>query len=380
MQILLNIINYFCVGSSLLLAFLLIANPQKVNKKANRWFGVFILCIFWLLFGDALIEKKVFPTNEYWVLAMNFPNFILAPIFYLSVTYYINPTKKWRSKDLLLFPFAFFIIGLNIFVKLMRNPGETDEEFFPPWFLIAFGIVFSLQLIPYFYLSYRKIIKHQKNIRLFSSTLENVDLKWLEYMIIGSLVMAAFWIANILLQPTVAGIYLNIMSNSIYLLGFFFIGYHSVKQKEIYPYNEEEKEGLEEIIIETDTPAENRKKLLPDEKLEEAKTELAHLMEKEKPFFDCELSLVKLAHQMNTSTHILSYVINNGFDENFYQFVNRYRVEEAKKLILNPKMSHFNLIGIAYEVGFNSKTVFNTTFKKYTELTPTEFKKNMMIN
>lgn len=163
-------------------------------------------------------------------------------------------------------------------------------------------------------------------------------------------------------------------------MGFFFIGYHSVKQKEIYPYNEEEKEGLEEIITETDVPAENRKKLLPDAKLEEAKTELAHLMEKEKPFFDCELSLVKLAHQMNTSTHILSYIINNGFDENFYQFVNRYRVEEAKKLILNPKMSHFNLIGIAYEVGFNSKTVFNTTFKKYTELTPTEFKKNMMIN
>lgn len=201
MQIILNIINYFCVGSSLLLAFLLIVNPQKVNKKANAWFGVFIFCIFWLLFGDILIANKLFPRNEYWILAMNFPNFILAPIFYLSVTYYINPTKKWRNKNLLLFPFAFFIIGLNIFVKLVRNPGETDEKFFPPWFFIAFGIVFSLQLIPYFYLSYRKIIKHQKNIKLFSSTLENVDLKWLEYMIIGSLVMAAFWIANILLKP-----------------------------------------------------------------------------------------------------------------------------------------------------------------------------------
>jgi AraC-like DNA-binding protein len=378
LQNILNFINYFSIGGSLLLAFLLIANPQKVNKKANVWFATFILCICLLLSGDVLMTQKLYPKNEFWGFVINFPNFILAPIFYLSVRYYINPTQKWKIRDLLLFPFGFFIIALNVFMQLIKVPGESEQQFFPPWFFLAFGIVFSLQLLPYFYFSYRKIIKHQKNIRLFSSTLENVDLKWLEYMIMGSLVMAAFWIINILFQASVAGLYLNIVSNSIYLLGFFFIAYHSVKQKEIYPFNEAQKEEINEIITETDIPAENRKKLLPDEKLKEAKTELEKLMERNKPFFDCELSLIKLAHQMNTSTHILSYVINNGFDENFYQFVNRYRVEEAKKLILNPKMSHFNLIGIAYEVGFNSKTVFNTTFKKYTELTPTEFKKTMV--
>jgi len=51
-------------------------------------------------------------------------------------------------------------------------------------------------------------------------------------------------------------------------------------------------------------------------------------------------------------------------EENFYQFVNRYRIEESKKLLLNPDMNHLSLVGIGYEVGFNSKTVFNTTFKK----------------
>lgn len=375
LQDILDIINYFCVGSSLLLAFLLITNPQKVNKKANLWFGVFIFCIFWLLFGDVLIAKKLFPRNEYWIFLMNFPNFIIAPIFYLSVTYYINPTKKWSNRDLMLFPFAFFIIAINIYIKIMRNPGETDEEFFPPWFFLAFGIVFSLQLIPYFYLSYRKITKHQKNIRLFSSTVENVDLKWLEYMIVGSLVMAAFWIMNILFQASLNTTYLSIVSNSIYLMAFFFIAYHSVKQKEIYPFNQAQKEELSEIIIETDTPEENRRKLLTDEKLAECKEELIKLMDTEKPFLDSELSLVKMASLMNVSTHILSYIINNGFDENFYQFINRYRIEEAKKQILNPQMNHLSLLGIGFEVGFNSKTVFNTTFKKYTGQTPSEFKK-----
>ena len=78
---------------------------------------------------------------------------------------------------------------------------------------------------------------------------------------------------------------------------------------------------------------------------------------------------------MNCTPHQLSYIINNGFDENFYQFINRFRIEEAKKLILNPNMNHLSLLGIGFEVGFNSKSVFNTTFKKNTGKTPSEFKK-----
>ncbi|WP_333600620.1 helix-turn-helix domain-containing protein [Flavobacterium sp.] len=370
-----HIINYLSVGSSLLLAFLLIANPQKVNKKANPWFGCFILCIFFLLFSDALVASKMNPENEILGFLLNFPAFLIAPIFYLSVDYYINPTKKWKNKNFLLFSFGFFMLGLFLATLFLKNPGETNQAFFSEWFNIVFGIVFCIQLLPYFYFSYRKILRHQKNVRLFSSTLENVDLKWLEYMILSALVMAGFWIMNILFQASAAGIILNIISNFIYLVSFFFIGYHSMKQKEIYPYNEAERDEINEIIIETDIPEENRKKLLTDEKLTESKTELIQLMETEKPFLDCELSLVKLAFLMNVSTHILSYIINNGFEENFYQFVNRYRIEEAKKLIHNPKMDHFNLIGIAYEVGFNSKTVFNTTFKKFTGKTPSEFKK-----
>jgi AraC-like DNA-binding protein/flagellar biogenesis protein FliO len=378
---LLNIINYLSIGSSLMLAFLLIINPQKVNKKANLWFGAFILGICILIFGDVLIALKMSPESPELRFFLNFPGYLIAPIFYLSVDYYINPTKKWDNKNFLLFFFAIFMIVFMIatHISFIQEILSNNEKSFKIFFLFL-NVLFALQLIPFFYLAHRKIIKHQKNVRLFSSTLESVDLKWLEHMIKGTVVMGGFWIANIMLQFSSTNATFNLISNLIYLLGFFFILYHSMKQKEIYPFNEEEKEEIHEIITETDIPAENRKKLLPDEKLEEAKSDLEQLMEKDKPFFDCELSLVKLAHQMNTSTHILSYVINNGFDENFYQFVNRYRIEEAKKLILNPKMSHFNLIGIAYEVGFNSKTVFNTTFKKYTELTPTEFKKTMVTN
>ncbi|HEX8576272.1 MAG TPA: helix-turn-helix domain-containing protein [Flavobacterium sp.] len=97
-------------------------------------------------------------------------------------------------------------------------------------------------------------------------------------------------------------------------------------------------------------------------------------MKNNKPFLDCELTLVKLASMMDISIHQLSYLINTGFDENFYQFINRYRIEEANKLILDESMAHLNFQEIGFEVGFNSKSVFYATFKKYTGQTPSEYK------
>lgn len=99
-------------------------------------------------------------------------------------------------------------------------------------------------------------------------------------------------------------------------------------------------------------------------------------MQIEKPFLNSDLSLVKLAKRIDVSAHTLSYVINKGFNENFYQFINGYRITAAQKLILDSNMEHLSLLGIGFEVGFNSKTVFNTTFKKVTGKTPSEFKKS----
>ncbi|WP_435522931.1 helix-turn-helix domain-containing protein [Chryseobacterium indoltheticum] len=90
---------------------------------------------------------------------------------------------------------------------------------------------------------------------------------------------------------------------------------------------------------------------------------------------DSELNLVKLADKLSLSTHQLSYIINNGFNENFFQFINKYKVEKAQELLTNQEYSHYTIIAIGYEAGFNSKTAFNTTFKKITSYTPTEYRK-----
>ena len=103
------------------------------------------------------------------------------------------------------------------------------------------------------------------------------------------------------------------------------------------------------------------------------KTQLAKLMEQERLYLDNELSLPQLAKEMGVSSHDLSWVLNAGFGKNFFQYINAYRVVEAKILMLSEKYRHLNILGIAYSAGFNSKTTFNTTFKKETGLSPTQF-------
>ncbi|WP_276876504.1 helix-turn-helix domain-containing protein [Chryseobacterium joostei] len=101
-------------------------------------------------------------------------------------------------------------------------------------------------------------------------------------------------------------------------------------------------------------------------------------METEKPYLDGDLNLLKLSDRVQINAHQLSYLLNNGFQENFFYFVNKYRVEHAKKMLIDDSFQKLSILGIAFESGFNSKTAFNTIFKKMTDMTPSEFRKRMI--
>ena len=111
---------------------------------------------------------------------------------------------------------------------------------------------------------------------------------------------------------------------------------------------------------------------------EDIKTRLSNCMESKKVYLDPELTLKKLAQQLEIKPHQLSQVINDKFQQSFSDFVNGYRLEEAKRKLKNPKLNHLKIAAIAYESGFNSLATFNTLFKKKEKITPSEFRK--MVN
>ncbi len=132
-------------------------------------------------------------------------------------------------------------------------------------------------------------------------------------------------------------------------------------------------------ISRTGNPTENysvtKKTLLDENQIKTYKNQLLDYMVSEKPFLDIRLSLRKLAKQLRISPNHLSLVLNEGLGKNFNNFVNHYRIEEFKTVAKKPGRSYITIAALAYECGFNSKTVFNTYFKQETGLTPSEFLK-----
>ena len=98
-------------------------------------------------------------------------------------------------------------------------------------------------------------------------------------------------------------------------------------------------------------------------------------MQRHRPFTDANLTLKKLANQTNIPERQLSQTINTELQQNFYEFLNHYRIEAAKQLLVDPSYEHLTILAIAYEVGFNSKSSFNAAFKKIAGITPSQYKK-----
>ena len=103
-------------------------------------------------------------------------------------------------------------------------------------------------------------------------------------------------------------------------------------------------------------------------------------MEEEKLYQETELTLQQLSDKLGLHTYLVSQAINEGLKKNFYDLVNNYRVEEAKRLLLHPKNVNYTVLSVGFEAGFNSKTTFNTVFKKFTGLTPTEYRDKQKLN
>lgn len=98
-------------------------------------------------------------------------------------------------------------------------------------------------------------------------------------------------------------------------------------------------------------------------------------MAKQEPYLNPELTIQDLASQLDIDVRELSLLINHYLNQNFYDFINQYRIDKATQILKNPEQQKLTILEILYQIGFNSKSSFNTSFKKRTGLTPTEYRK-----
>jgi AraC-like DNA-binding protein len=357
---LINLLEILIFGSLVLLGIMLIANPLKLNKKANIWFGIFLLlwATFWIEEILSLIRFEKMELGS--LLYLRFIQFLTPVTFFISIRYFTNPGYR-IGRNLMLY---LAIPCLYLLLLILDNFLIGKLQSVLLGFILIHGFAYT-------WLSLFRIGKHKKRILHFSSNTVQIDLTWIE-----SIVWAMMFLVSgvIVFNLVFYEARLNLFMNGFVYAVVLFTAYHSQKQKEIFP--DDTQEWAEALLLLEDTETDSiQNKIMTDEKLVEEKSRLNEFLLKEEPYLDTELSLGKLAKMLNLTSHQLSYIINNGFNQNFNGFINKFRVEKAKKLLVEDrKLDTYSIIGIAFDSGFNSKTSFNTAFKKITGLTPSEFK------
>ena len=114
-------------------------------------------------------------------------------------------------------------------------------------------------------------------------------------------------------------------------------------------------------------------------RLRQVATGIKALMDEQKIYENPQLALRELSCGLNMPSYIVTKAINEVLGVNFYDLVNRYRVEEAKQPLTNPKYDRYTILRVASDAGFNSKTTFNTVFRKFTGVTPSYYRTTCRI-
>lgn len=304
-----------------------------------------------------------------------------GPFLYLYVSSltlnkkHINRKKLWHFA-----PFIGFILYLLIASRFptysegIRVDHVSDNVAKPPLLLLFFLILTALSGPIYFLLAYEKLKKSKESSLNFSA--KDVNIEWLEKLIPIFGIVWTILIVIAVIHHVFHLFTMDFCTNGLFLaLSAFVIlvGYYGLKQKKVFvaPPVEAVPEANKKPEVKYATTQ------MEGEELQQCCNMVGQYMIKEKPYLDSDLTLPKLAEGLNVSTHHLSQVINEVHDKNFFNFINKYRVEEVKRKIQDPKFKNYTLLGIAYESGFNSKSAFNRAFRNFTGTTPSKYRDSL---
>ncbi|WP_298421805.1 tetratricopeptide repeat protein [uncultured Kordia sp.] len=133
-----------------------------------------------------------------------------------------------------------------------------------------------------------------------------------------------------------------------------------------------------EIIHANDTEQKSNIKPLSAEETNAYKNLLINTLKNDQLYLNSDLSLKQLGNTINLHPNKLSWLLNTEFNKNFNDFINQYRLAHFKTIAIDPKFEHITILGLAYDSGFNSKSVFNTYFKKVENSTPSQWIKKQL--
>ena len=362
-------ILFVCILQGVVFSALLFRRGLKQRTQADLWLGLLLVFFCASLITPFIGFANIYDRNQ-WLTYFPFGNaYIYGVLIYLYVRSLTDSAHRFKNRELLFFvPAAVYLIfRLVLFAQNLEFKNWFDENYYQPFAdPIISATVFVWNAI-FLVLS----LKHYRKYRIwlnenFSDT-EKVKFDWLRnFLYVYSFVFVlsgAFDLTD------------SFVFNLSYIQYFYFelVLALATYYLAVAGYLRSAPSELRFSLVAKTEKTQTRKAILSETEFQKLKTKLQNLMEDEKPFLNSQLTLGDLAKQLGVNSSVLSRIVNSGFEKNFNDFINEYRINEFKQKLRNGRDENLNLLGIAFDCGFNSKATFNRAFKKFANSSPKDF-------
>lgn len=350
----------------------------KGNKIAHRYLGLFLFAL-----STCTVEVLLSYTNYMfkilvWVDFAEPLNFVLAPLTYLYLRTFISERFSW--KQLLHFaPFVFYLVCMSIYIYPLPDTFKYNsylDAYHPDLPFIKIEVVewgwfckirdhvndfMFVQMVIYVVVGFIELKKQFQKVGLSIFSKENSSLSWCrtQWLSFASIVLLFLIVKRTF--PSDLGD--HILSAHITFI-IYAISFSVIRQSDFFKLGEEAK------------PIKKYEKSTLTEEIQDQTLErLEVLMRKEKLFLREDFSLPFLAKKLGVSPHHLSQILNESLGQSFFDYAAQWRIAEAQRLLVSSENQHIKIEEIAEMVGYNSKSAFNTAFKKIVGQTPSQYRK-----
>jgi AraC-like DNA-binding protein len=382
---LLNIVSIITSFQAILFAIYLLSNNPK--KHPSSYFMAVFLLAYGIDFAAFFSAYYIYPVAPNTGLFLSTTLYLAPPSFFFYIKSSLYSDFRLKRKDIYnLLPFVLINLLFFPFYYLPNINGElapsNAELIFVNYIIPVNYVLLHVQGIIYLIASYIVLKRYKK---LFLENFSNVENNKYRYLLQLILILAITDSASIIKNYVMFNVggplyeYALIFVNLFALIMVCWLVYKALKSPELFTGIHSDLQSVDDIL------KDNKKIWIrgkesgydgSDENIWKIKSH----MEESSAYLDASLSLETLASQMNISSKELSILINHKMGLHFFDFVNEYRINHAKDILSDKDQKDLTVLEILYEVGFNSKSSFNTEFKKRTGLTPTDYRRKYLLS
>jgi len=360
-------------------AVVLLATTSR-NNWAKHFLGIFMIAAFFVYLSHAVFFNRDYSSYIFFDPIYTFASLSVYPLYYWYIKLLTVETEyKWKNLRLLI-P-AMLLSAVSAILYLLMSPAErgiylTDfllregsSKAHPLILQIQKGVfvlsrlVFAVQVILFLVLGRKLVIRYNEHVANFYSNLESKTIVWVNLLLYSFVVTS---IMSVIFNIMGRAIFLNSVSlllipSVTFSVLLFFIGLQGYMQNHT----------VVDLIEDEKQPAQNN---LKEYNKSQLKAKLMELFVNEQIYRNSDLKITQVSMQLQTNRTYISQLINTEFNCSFSEFVNEYRVIEAKQLLASQTYKNYSLDYISEMVGFGSLNTFIRVFKELEGTTPGRFR------